>query len=257
MDLCFISCNIRFDNPADGQNAWPLRRDFLAETLLQYSPAIIATQEGRFHQLMELKTLLKDYCIVDTHRSWIGERMYPTVYLQEKYFEFLGSGDVWLSETPDVAGSLSFGSTFPRLMTWAHVQLKNCDRKFLIINTHLDHIKASTREEQIKVLAREVKRLWDGQSALMIMGDFNDTPVSEVRQLLVTEFPGLQDAWKLFHKHEETSHHSFMGEVENGSRIDWILLDHKIKITDCLMDKSVKKGHFPTDHFPIVCKIKL
>lgn len=257
MNLCLISCNIRFDNPADGQNAWPHRRDFLAGTLLQHSPAIIATQEGRFHQLMELKDLLKDFFIVDNHRSWIGERMYPTIFLLEKYFEFLGSGDVWLSETPTVAGSRSFDSAFPRLMTWAQVQMKDSEQKFLIINTHLDHIKSSTRVEQVKVLAREVKRLWDKQSQLLILGDFNDSPVSEVRQLLLQEFPGLQDAWKLFHQHEETSHHAFMGELDNGSRIDWILLDQKITVTDCQMDKSVKKGHFPTDHFPIVCKIKL
>ena len=53
MNLCFITSNIRFDNPDDGLNAWPHRKSLLAQTLLAHSPDIIATQEGRFHQLKE------------------------------------------------------------------------------------------------------------------------------------------------------------------------------------------------------------
>lgn len=257
MELCLISCNIRFDNPADGSNAWTHRRLFLAETLLQHRPHLISTQEGRFDQLEDLRSLLKKYQILDEHRSWIGERMYPSIYLKDQAFEFLSSGDMWLSETPEIAGSRSFESAFPRLMTWAHIQLKNSEKKFLIVNTHLDHVKQDTRIGQIKVLTQEIKKLWDPQSSLIIMGDFNDSPESKVRELLMEEFPRLKDAWKLFHSSEETSHHAFMGEIQNGSRIDWILVDDRLTILDCRMDKSVRDGFYPTDHFPIICRIKV
>jgi endonuclease/exonuclease/phosphatase family metal-dependent hydrolase len=255
MELCLISCNIRFDNPADGQNSWPFRRSYLAQTLLKHNPALIATQEGRFHQLNELKTSLQHFEIIDQHRSWIGERMYPTFFIQPTAFEYLVSGDLWLSETPDVAGSKSFESTFPRLMTWTKLQPKESEKNILVINTHLDHIKAETRQEQVKVLCQEVKRIWDKQSALIIMGDFNDAPESKVREIIQQEFD-LQDAWKLFNSVEESSHHSFQREVQNGSRIDWILVDKRITVTSCVMDKCTKEGIYPTDHYPIVCKIK-
>lgn len=256
MNLCLISSNIRFDNPADGANSWPLRRSLLTSTLLAHSPDIIATQEGRFGQLKEFEASLKDYQIIDSHRSWIKERMYPTLFVKKGIFEVLKSEDLWLSETPGVAGSLSFGSAFPRLMTWMKVQPKNSKLNFLVVNTHLDHIRKETRAEQIKVLSKEIKRIKEPTSVLVIMGDFNDSPDSDTRKLLMNEFPDLQDAWKLFHAHEETSHHTFNGLCPEGTRIDWVMVQNKVQILNCEMDKSQSEGRYPSDHFPIVCRIK-
>jgi endonuclease/exonuclease/phosphatase family metal-dependent hydrolase len=257
MKLCLISSNIRFDNPADGANAWPHRRTLLAQTLLKHRPDIIATQEGRFDQLKEFEQLLKDYEIIDPHRSWIKERMYPTFFIRKDAFEFLKSEDLWLSETPGVAGSLSFGSAFPRLMTWMKIQPKNSDVNFLFVNTHLDHVKAETRAEQIKVFVSQVKRIKDESSRLVIMGDFNDSPDSDVRKVLTDSFQGIQDSWKKFNQVEETSHHAFNGECQNGARIDWILIDEKVQVESCILDKSTIDGKYPSDHFPVVCKISL
>lgn len=253
MKFCLISCNIRFDNPADGVNAWPHRRDILALSLLKHRPDIIATQEGRYTQLKDFESLLSDFHIVDPHRSWIKERMYPTFFVRKDQFEVLRSEDLWLSETPEIAGSLSFGSTFPRLMTWVKLQPKNSKTNFFLVNTHLDHVKTETRINQIKVLAREIKRLWNENSLLFITGDFNDSPQSEVRKILIQEFSGLQDAWAIFNNIEETSHHAFNGECQNGSRIDWVMVDKRARVENCLMDKGQVNGRYPTDHFPIVC----
>lgn len=257
MNLCLISSNIRFDNPADGDNAWPHRRTLLTEILLDHKPDIIATQEGRYNQLKDFESLLSDYEIVDHHRSWIKERMYPTFFIRKGAFELLKSDDVWLSETPGVAGSLSFGSAFPRLMTWMKIQPADSDVNFLILNTHLDHVKKETRMEQIRVLTEEAKRLVEGRSKVIIMGDFNDSPDSDVRSAATNAFPGIQDAWKLFNQNEETSHHAFSGECQNGSRIDWILVDQKLKVENCFLDKRTVAGKYPSDHFPVVCKITL
>lgn len=255
MELCLISCNIRFDNPADGANAWPHRRNILSQTLLKHNPDIIATQEGRFAQLKDFETLLGDFLIIDSHRSWIKERMYPTIFVKKDRFEILKSEDLWLSETPGVAGSLSFESMFPRLMTWVKLQPKNSKTNFFVINTHLDHVKPQTRVSQVKVLIKEIKRFWNENSLLFITGDFNDSPQSEVRKVLEQEFPNLQDAWSLFNKTEETSHHAFSGECQNGARIDWVMADKKAKIENCVMEKGTVDGRYPTDHFPIICNL--
>jgi endonuclease/exonuclease/phosphatase family metal-dependent hydrolase len=254
MELSLISCNIRFDNPKDGANSWPHRREILADILLKHDPDLIATQEGRFEQLKDFQNLLQ-LEIVDQHRSWIRERMYPSFFVKKEVFEIIKSEDLWLSETPEVAGSKSFDSAFPRLLTWMKVQPKKSKEALLFVNTHLDHVKKETRVEQVKVLAQEIKRVWDGRSLLIIMGDFNDGPESEVRSILKKEFPGIVDPWKKFHSTEETSHHAFLGEFQNGSRIDWILVNGEVKIEDYFMDKSTSNGKYPTDHFPIVCKL--
>ena len=257
MELVLITCNIRFDNPADGPNDWSHRRLFLTETLLAHKPDIIATQEGRFQQLRDLEALLKDYELVDQHRSWIGERMYPTIFIKKNTFEFLQSGDIWLSETPDIAGSLSFESTFPRLMTWTKLQLKNCEEKVMIVNTHLDHIKKETRLCQIRVLAEEAKKSWMGEGKLFVMGDFNDSPDSDVRHLLKQEFINLDDAWALTNTQEETSHHAFQGEMQNGARIDWVMVDKRTTVKECFLDKAKRDNRYPTDHFPVVCRLSI
>ncbi len=256
MELNLVTCNIRFDNPADGANSWPHRRLFLRDILLSHSPDIIATQEGRFHQLQDLNSLLLDFELVDDHRAWIGERMYPTFFVKKNRFEKMKSEDIWLSETPDVAGSRSFDSAFPRLMTWMKIQPVNSQNDLWLVNTHLDHIKDETRLGQVQVLSKELKKFWKENDSLIIMGDFNEGPDGKVRQHLVKEF-GLQDTWKLFHQNEESSHHAFQGEVPNGNRIDWILVDKKLKVLKSEMDKSSRDGKYPTDHYPVIAKISL
>lgn len=257
MKLCLISSNIRFDNPSDGANAWPHRRSLLAQFLLNHNPDIIATQEGRFDQLKDFEGLLKDFEIVDPHRSWIKERMYPTFFVRKSTIDLIRSDDWWLSTTPEVAGSLSFGSAFPRLMTWMTVHPKESPKKLLIVNTHLDHVKRETRVEQVKVLLKEIKRLKEKGAQLIIMGDFNDSPESSVRAALIAEFPDLQDSWRLFNEVEESSHHKFDGNQENGNRIDWVLVDKDVTINKCFLDKNTIEGKYPSDHFPVICEISL
>jgi endonuclease/exonuclease/phosphatase family metal-dependent hydrolase len=257
MELTLITCNIRFDNPDDGANSWAYRRNFLTQTLLAHTPSIIATQEGRFNQLTELNSSLPIHKIIDHHRSWIAERMYPTLFMNNSLFEFLGSGDLWLSETPEIAGSFSFESSFPRLMTWSHLQIKDSTHRLFIVNTHLDHVKQETRLKQTEVMINQINKYWDQKSFLIIMGDFNDHPNSPVRKIIENEYPFLTDSWKSFNSIEECSHHGFKGVEEHGSRIDWILTPKDLEVILCKLDKSHQQGKFPSDHFPVVCKIKL
>ncbi len=257
MDLTLVTCNIRFNNPADGPNAWEHRRDFLAQTLKAHDPDVIATQEGRFDQLKELEVLLKDYVIIDSHRSWIKERMYPSIFLKKNRFEVLKSEDLWLSETPHMAGSLSFKSTFPRLMTYISVQPKESKKNLLIVNTHLDHVQRETREAQVRVLTTEINKVRNIEGVLAILGDFNDSPSSSVQQIMRDEIPGLTDAWKQQNLEEETSYHSFKGVMADGSRIDWIMIQGAAKILECKMEKLSLDNLYPSDHFPIICRISV
>lgn len=257
MRLCLISCNIRFENPDDGPNSWPHRKGVLKSTLLSHLPDLIATQEGRFPQLKSFEKLLSGYKLIDHHRSWIHERMYPSFFLKENKFELLDSNDHWLSDTPDVPGSMSFNSLFPRLMTWIKIRPLNSSLNFLVINTHFDHLEEMTRIGQMNVFIQEIKKIWDQHSHMIIMGDFNDSPISEIRKRLLTSFSHIIDPWSLFNQFEQTSHHPFSGEFQNGSRIDWILTDKNLTVENCFMDKSMTNGRYPSDHFPIICHINI
>ena len=45
--LRVLTCNLRYDNPADGANAWPSRRDWLAEVVRGVAPDVVGFQEAQ------------------------------------------------------------------------------------------------------------------------------------------------------------------------------------------------------------------
>ena len=107
-----ISSNIRFASSTDGLNSWENRKKFLTELFNNFDADIIASQEGKKDQLYELSDLLPNLQLVDQHRDWIPERMYPCIYFNKKKLSYLSSGDIWLSKTPSEPGSKSFNSPF-------------------------------------------------------------------------------------------------------------------------------------------------
>ena len=66
------------------------------------------------------------------------------------------SADIWLSETPSIAGSSSFDSMYPRVMSFVKFEINKT--KLIIVNLHLDHEKEDTRKEQLKVAIHEIKK---------------------------------------------------------------------------------------------------
>jgi endonuclease/exonuclease/phosphatase family metal-dependent hydrolase len=252
MTLRLVTSNIRFENAADMEHDWTNRRELLAETLLKFKADVIGTQEGREPQLRDLEGLLSDFKMIDAHRSWIDERMYPSLYINTNTIDVIQSGDIWLSDTPEVDGSSSFNSAFPRLCTWAILKLKTTNQTFFLINTHLDHILEETRVNQIKVLLEECSKINVDDHPTILMGDFNADHDSEVRKEVIDTWDFLHDPWHTLQLEEETSFHKFAGKLEEGSRIDWILVDRSVKTHDIYMDKSNKDGLYPSDHFPIM-----
>ncbi len=247
-----ITSNIRFDNPSDGNHTWDNRKNFLSQLLLGFSPFLIATQEGRGLQLKELEKLLGCYKIVEEHREWIKERMYPCLYIN-KETQVEDSGDIWLSKTPHIPGSSSFDSTFPRLCTWVKTQIKN--KTLIIANLHLDHVDDKTRYDQIKVFCQEFKKIITDGDNYIVCGDFNSNPGSDVNKLLISEFK-LIDPWIALGQKEESSHHQFLGKLESGSRIDWILHSSGLECLSIKMIKDNQNGVYPSDHFPICATFK-
>lgn len=253
-----MSTNIRFENPLDKENDWPSRKEFLASLIIGNDPDLLGTQEGRRPQLLELDKLLNDYELVCSHRDWITERMYPCIFIKKGKFTVLKSGDKWLSETPDIAGTKSFDSAFPRLMTYAVLEDKSSGLYLLYVNCHLDHIKEATRLEQIKVLSNEILKIQDEWKVpLIISGDFNTSPFSDVRKTLETNVSNLRDPWFDLGFEEETSFHKFDGKDPDGSctRIDWILHQSPFKTNSIKMIKDHDDGLYPSDHFFIVSEI--
>lgn len=257
MDIKIVSSNIRFDNPADTIHAWDNRKQILCDFLSSESPDIVCSQEGRRPQLMEFNTLLGSLEIIDSHRKWITERMYPCIYINKEKFFVEESGDIWLSETPNEPGSKSFNSAFPRLCTWAKLAIKESGREIFIVNCHLDHCFSETRVAQIKVLLEEVYEVNSSNEALLLCGDFNENPEGLVRKTLMTTRDNLYDPWISFNHPEETTYHKFKGKLEEGSRIDWIIADKRFNCSEIKLIKENTEEIYPSDHFPVVATFSI
>ncbi|WP_127717769.1 endonuclease/exonuclease/phosphatase family protein [Halobacteriovorax sp. HLS] len=251
------SANIRFDNPQDGRHDWAGRRILLSSLLNDFCADIFGTQEGREEQIKDLCSLLPNHTLVEEHREWIEERMYPCIFVNSQNIEVISSGDIWLSETPTIGGSKSFNSAFPRLCTWIKAKHKHRDFNFFYVNTHLDHVLSSTRSEQIQVLIDEVKRINDQNLPIIVTGDFNESPQEEVRDKLISQFSNLYDPWTKHGHLEETSYHKFDGLNPEGARIDWIIADKFFESKSIRLAKENQKGIFPSDHFPVLAEFTI
>ncbi|ATH06662.1 hypothetical protein BIY24_01525 [Halobacteriovorax marinus] len=249
--LKVASTNIRFDNPADAPNDWAGRKSLLSELINNFAPDLLGTQEGREPQLKDLDQLLPAHTLIDGHRSWITERMYPCIFVNPLTVEVKESGDIWLSETPYDAGTKSFDSAFPRLCTWIHGVFKDTKKEFIYVNTHLDHVKSHTRRSQIQVLISEIKKINTKSLPIILTGDFNESPAEDVREVINREWTNLYDAWQFLGKEEETSFHKFDGVHDEGSRIDWILTDRFFKTKSIEIIKEHREEIYPSDHFPV------
>lgn len=251
MKICTV--NIRYENNHDGENSWVNRRKLLANFIKDKNFDFIGTQEGRKDQILNLASLI-DLQLVDQHRSWIEERMYPSIFFNFSKYNALDSGDIWLSETPLIAGSSSFNSAFPRLATWVKLENKKSHFKILLVNVHLDHVLEETRINQINVMIREIHKILKADEKIIILGDFNDSPRSFVYQELIKNF-NVQDPWVSLNAQEESSHHGFLGENLHGHRIDWILIDHHFECERIYLDKTHSVNIFISDHFPVVATL--
>lgn len=251
MQLKMISANIRFENEQDKEHNWPYRKFFLTDSINKFNPLILGSQEGRRGQIEEFGSMLNNLTLIDHHRQWIAERMYPSLYLDLTQMQLQNSCDIWLSETPHIPGSKSFDSLFPRLATVALVKMNETQQEFAICNVHLDHIKEETRIAQVNVLIPELKA-YIGNRPLILLGDFNESPQHFIQDLLCENF-ALIDYWKQKELAEETSHHNFQGENQaSGHRIDWILVPELIKCDELFLFKeSSENGIYPSDHYPL------
>jgi endonuclease/exonuclease/phosphatase family metal-dependent hydrolase len=245
--LSVVSSNIRYDEPDDDEFRWENRRDLLSRILLDADPDLVATQEGRRPQLRDIATRISSLVCVDGHRDWLDTLMYPCLFYNPTRLTLRESGDIWLSRSPDIAGSSSFGSMFPRLCTWARF-----DQGMLAINVHLDNSSSETRLQQSRVLVEQTKALKRANESVLLMGDFNESPQGPVRTLLDELLPELADPWYQLGQQEEASHHNFGEPIDYGSRIDWILVSNALKAESMFLDRAQSEhGIYPSDHYPL------
>lgn len=193
-ELNVMTFNIRYDNPADGNNAWTHRREHVARTIRERDIDIAGLQEVLAGQLKDLKTLLPEYEYFGVGRIDGKEEgeFCPVVYKRDK-FKREESGYFWLSETPDAPGVKGWDAACERIVTW--VRLSDGDRRSIFfVNTHLDHVGVIARKEGAALLLARIGELHK-DAPVILVGDFNAATDNE----LITDFTRASGTLRLTH----------------------------------------------------------
>jgi endonuclease/exonuclease/phosphatase family metal-dependent hydrolase len=257
-----MSFNIRYDNPADGEDAWPRRRTKVASMVRFHGADVVGLQEALRSQIADLEAALPELGWFGVGRSAERDGEHCAVLYRKDRLEVVAHDTFWLSETPAVAGSRSWDAALPRIVTWGRLRDRRTGLAFVVLNTHFDHLGETARRESARLLLRKVAEIAGPDGPVVVTGDFNTTPDSEPYRILTTgdgARGALVDALhasSLPH-HGPTSSWNGFKAIEPGRRIDFILVRPPVGVRQHGILSDTFDGRFPSDHLPVLAEVSV
>ena len=250
--LRVMSFNVRLPLAQDGANAWENRRELFIDTIAKAEPDIIATQELYKLQGDYILERLPAYAWFGTDRRGGRADEHMGVFYRHDRLRLIDFGQFWLSDTPTQPGSISWGHPFPRMVTWGLFETKADGKRFYLYNTHFPY-RAEDEDARLKgarMIAERIAAL-PADVPLILAGDFNTTPDSEVHALLTGSLVDARTAAKSAEGPDATFH-AFTGKGDR--RIDWILVrGFEPRATRTIA--AQRDGRYPSDHFPVLAEL--
>jgi endonuclease/exonuclease/phosphatase family metal-dependent hydrolase len=254
----FMTYNIRYDSPNDGPDRWEFRKQGLADQINALQPDVMGTQEGMYHQLVWLDSVLAGYRFVGKGRdNGTNAGEFSAVFFLEEKYELLDTQTFWLSETPDVP-SKGWDAAFNRVCTMVKLRAKRRQDTFTVFNVHLDHMGTEARAKSVEMLIQKTEALRKSGEKVVLLGDFNLEPEAEPILLLNRIFLNTRNTARLV---EETHPGTFTGfnlEILAKPRIDYVFVSGKgVSVQRYIAPVHKANGRYPSDHFPVIADVHL
>lgn len=275
--------NIRNANGGDSinGNGWGQRYPYIAQMVQFHGFEIFGTQEGKYHQLQDLKAAMPGYDYIGVGRDdgkQAGE--FSAIFYKTDRFEVLEHGDFWLSPETDHPNK-GWDAALPRICTWGKFKEKNSGFEFIYFNLHMDHIGVQARSESAKLILQKVKEQ-PSHIPVILSGDFNVDQTNESYALL-NNSGVMRDAYEMadLRYAPNGTFNGFHPDRMTTSRIDHIFLSDDFQVlkygilTDTYrtpVEESAEKeknGNFPkevsmqkyearmpSDHFPVMIVVE-
>jgi endonuclease/exonuclease/phosphatase family metal-dependent hydrolase len=261
--LPVMSFNIRYGTATDGEHAWPLRRSLTFRVIREQDPAVLGVQEALRFQLDEIGAAQPHFGEVGVGRTdGVEEGEYAAILYDRNRLDVLDQGTFWLSDTPEVPNSMSWGNRITRIATWARFRDSTTGATFLVFNTHWDHESQSARERSARLLMERIGADRAAGEPVLVMGDFNAGEDNiAFRVLLADDEPGgvrLYDTFRAAHPRalDTGTYHAFAGD-RSGAKIDAILASPEWRTLDAGIILFSENGLYPSDHFPVTATVEL
>lgn len=240
--------NVRYNDPNDGENAWPHRKDFVFEIIRSNEIGVWGLQEILSGDQFEdfINEFSEDFgFVIRPDRD-----QHDIIIYDKTLWKLIDKGFSYEMEPP--------GYWQPAYVIWARLYHISTGLEFTFANTHLDGSL-----EQIKSARKFLESL---EKPLILFGDFNSFPVLNPYN---DELPGMDvmkegnfliDVFGQLHKNNrQTSGCGFeptCPDLTFDARIDWIMADQRFKTLSSEIMIVRKNEKNPSDHFPTVAEIE-
>jgi endonuclease/exonuclease/phosphatase family metal-dependent hydrolase len=250
--LVAVSFNLRHGLAWDGRHSWPLRRRAAAAALEALHAEVAGLQEVLGFQQRYLVRRLHGYAAVGAGRDDGREQGERCAVLYRPARLRLDSWTVrWLSDTPAVPGSRSWGNPTTRIVTVCRFTDLHDRRPFGVADTHWEGASAAARLRSAQALLAWL----DPALPWIVLGDLNATAGDPAVQALVAG--GLRDT--MAHLGERGpgagTHHNWDG-AGDGTRIDYVLVTPHWEVLDARIVQTAPDG-LPSDHWPVAATLRL
>ncbi len=254
--LTVASFNIRSGIAFDGLHSWPFRRRATAQAIARLDGDLLGLQEVYSFQERYLVRSLGGYAAIGAGRSARGGGERCSVLYRRTRLRLEAARTRWLSDTPDVPGSRTWGNPLPRVATLCRFVDEASGRPFGFANLHLDGASAVSRERAAEALLSWLKP----DLPWLVAGDLNEAPdgpavcrfVAAGLRDLLTE-PGAA-------RHEAPGHaateHGF-GKIAAGRRIDYVLASEHWRLERAWVARENAAARLPSDHWPVAARVSL
>ena len=270
LEVSVMSFNIRYGMADDGPNHWDKRKELVFDVLRKHRPDVVGLQEALGFQIDEVCKALPQYAMIGVGRDdgkTKGE--YSAILYRRERFEVEQGGTFWLSDTPDVPGSITWGNACTRICTWARFVEKKTGRAFYQFNLHLDHVSQPSREKSMVLLVERIGKR-EHADPFVVTGDFNAGENNPAILFLKgkTTVPGkdnanienplpMVDTFRVLHPdaNDTGTFHDFTG-TDTGGKIDYILTTTDVHVLDAQIIHDNTDGRYPSDHFPVTTRLR-
>ncbi|GAO28277.1 Bacillopeptidase F precursor [Geofilum rubicundum JCM 15548] len=255
-------CSFYTGNDYDSQSAqlWDERLLSIESLVKTENFDIIGMQEVNFDRFFSLTGILTDYDSVlgDGEDRTDIEELAP-IFFKSDQFILLSKSQYWLSETPDIPGSKSWGAIYPRIVTWAKLQNKTSGHIFFVFNTHFCHLNEDAQIKSSTLFLQKMNEI-AGDAPVVVTGNFNasaETPVETLLTLNWDRFHSLRNTAQLAKKSKKPDHK--MGSTNGYTptrHTDHIFVNSYFNVHSFNYMQSKEIESLYTGHRPVFVELK-
>ncbi len=258
-----MTFNIRYNNPNDGENAWPKRKEPVANLVRFHRVDLLGVQEALKEQMDDLSQLLPEFDWTGVGRDDGREKgEYSSILFRKDRFALLQQRTFWLSATPEQPGSIGWDAAITRVCMWGKFKDRQTGKIFFLFNTHFDHVGERARVESAKLILQNVQARVKTEPAI-ITGDFNANENSLVYKTMTAGAPQpihrLRDARvisQLPHYGPLWTFHGF-GAATERPLIDYIFVNPRVTVLRHATIAEANEGRYASDHLPVMAEVVL